>query len=147
MRQKSDIQFIFPIFKAIIKNLIGTKIVSLFTNNGVEYIGLTSYLNQNGINHLTSPPHTHEHNGILERKHRHIVETGLTLLHDSNMSNEFKSYAFQTAVYLINRMTTPLLKNKSPFEIMFKQRPNYLKLRIFGCLCYLWTKPFSTRKL
>lgn len=39
---KSDMQFI------IVENLIGNEIVSLFTNNGGEYIGLTSFLNQHG---------------------------------------------------------------------------------------------------
>jgi transposase InsO family protein len=33
-----------------------------------------------GISHLTSPPHTPEHNGFAERRHRHIVDTGLSLL-------------------------------------------------------------------
>jgi hypothetical protein len=33
-----------------------------------------------GIHHRLICPHTHEQNGTVERRHRHIVETGLTLL-------------------------------------------------------------------
>jgi hypothetical protein len=33
-----------------------------------------------GIAHRVSCPHTHQQNGSTERKHRHIVETGLALL-------------------------------------------------------------------
>lgn len=45
---------------------------------------------------------------------------------------------FQAVVYLINRMPTPLHSLKSSFEVLFKSPPNYLKLRVFGCLCFKW---------
>ena len=51
------------------------------------------------------------------------------------------------AVYLINRMPTTHLKNKCPHEILFGSTPNYLNLRIFGCLCYPWLRPYSQNKL
>ena len=51
------------------------------------------------------------------------------------------------AAYLINRQPTPLLQNKSPFEVLFRQQPNYLKLWKFGYLCYPLTKPYNTHKL
>lgn len=38
------------------------------------------YISEHGISYLTSPLHTPEHNGLAERKHRHIVETGLMML-------------------------------------------------------------------
>ena len=41
-------------------------------------------------------------NGRAERKHRHIVEMGLTLLGQAHMPLKFWSDAFQLAVYLIN---------------------------------------------
>jgi histone deacetylase 1/2 len=75
-----------------------------------------------------------------ERRHRHLVEIGLTLLTDAHMPLSYWPYAFQTATYLINRMPTSTLNNQSPFEKLFNQRPNYLKLKQFGCICYPLTQ-------
>ena len=54
---------------------------------------------------------------------------------------------FQTTSYLINRQPTSLLQNRSPFDALFGQKPNYLKLRKFGCLCYPLTRPYNTHKM
>src|SRR5690606_29702732 len=51
------------------------------------------------------------------------------------------------AVYLINRMPTPNLFLKSPFECLFGSIPNYSKLKIFGCLCFPWLRPYASNKL
>ena len=45
-----------------------------------------------------------EQNGISERKHRHIMEAGLSLLAQSHLSSQFWVDAFKTAIYLINRL-------------------------------------------
>lgn len=71
----------------------------------------------------------------------------MTLLHDSNLPLTYWPHAFHTAAYLINRQTTPLLHNISPYQALFNQPPNYLKLRKFGCLCYPLTKPYNHHKL
>jgi hypothetical protein len=48
-------------------------------------------------------------NGYSERRHRHIVETGLALLTHASLPLSFWSQAFSTTVYLINRMPTKTL--------------------------------------
>ena len=40
------------------------------------------------------------------------------------------------AAHLINRTPTPLLHNKTPFEILFNQPPSYDAIRTFGCLAF-----------
>lgn len=40
------------------------------------------------------------------------------------------------ACHLINRTPTTLLKNKSPYEVLFGKMPSYAAVRVFGCLCY-----------
>ncbi|CAA7017709.1 unnamed protein product [Microthlaspi erraticum] len=123
------------------------KIRTLYSDNGGEFIALRSFLSDNGISHFTSPPHTPEHNGIAERKHRHVVETGLTLLGQSSMPTSYWYYAFSTAVYLINRFPSPTIENHTPYEKLFQQPPNYLKLRVFGCFCFSWLRPYTSHKL
>lgn len=63
------------------------------------------------------------------------------------MPKTYWSYAFATAVYLINRLITPVLGNESPYAKLFGQFPNYHKLRIFGCQCFPWLRPYAQHKL
>ena len=107
-------------------------------------MGLKDYLSTASISHLTSPPHTPEHNGYSKRRHRHIVEIGITLLSHASLPLTFWPHAFNTTVYL---MSTPTLNLSTPFELIFKTKPNYAKLKIFRCLCYPWLRPYSSHKL
>ena len=52
-----------------------------------------------------------------------------------------------TAVYLINRLPTPILQNKSPYQLVFNQEPEYGLLKNFGCACYPCLRPYTTSKL
>jgi hypothetical protein len=60
---------------------------SLTKSNVCNLIGVVNtahfqkFFSNKGITHRLSCPHTHQQNGAIERKHRHIVETGLALLH------------------------------------------------------------------
>ncbi|KAM1666313.1 hypothetical protein ACFX1X_045967 [Malus domestica] len=147
MKHKSDVFSIFTTFKALVENYFHTKIITFYSDGGGEYVKLKHFLSTNGITHLTTPPQTPEHNGVTERRHRHVVETGLTLLHQASLPLTYWSYAFKTAVYLINRMPTHVLNNISPYKALFGDLPNYIKLRVFGCLCFPWLRPYNSNKL
>ena len=43
-------------------------------DNGGGFLDLRSLLATHGITHLTTPPHTLEHNGYSEHLHQHIIE-------------------------------------------------------------------------
>lgn len=138
--------------KSNVADVFNQRIITLYSDNGVGgggggYQALDNFLAINGISHLNTRPHTPEHNGYSKRCHRHIVETSLSLLSHASLPLTYWTYAFATAVYLINRMPNPTLKLSSPYERLFGTVPNYTKLRVFGCLCYLWLGPYSKHKL
>src|SRR3954465_8580378 len=110
--------------------------LSLFILTMEENFRPYPFFPKNGMSHLTSPQHTPEHNGYSERRHRHIVETGLSLLTHASMPLTYLSHAFTTAVYLIHTLPPPTLNLLSPYIKLFGTPPNYTKLRSCGCLCH-----------
>ena len=147
LRHKSDVHSTFVQFTTMVENQFSCKLKNLYSDNGGEFIKLRSFLTTRGISHYTTAPHTPQQNDTIERHHRHVVETGMTLLHHASVPSTYWTYALATAVYLINHLPTPLLSYKSPFEVLSGRTPNYHKLRTFGCQCYPWLVPYRTNKL
>jgi histone deacetylase 1/2 len=138
---------VFLQFQAHIERLLKTKIISVQSDWGGEYHNLNTFFQKLGISHRVSCPHTHQQNGIAERKHRHIVETGLTLLAYACVPFCYWSDAFTTACFLINRLPTRLLHMKTPLELLLHETPDYTFLKVFGCACWPHTRPYNNHKL
>lgn len=92
-------------------------------------------------------PHTHHQNGVVERKHRHVVDLGLTLLSHASLPLKFWDHAFLTAVYLINRLPTMSLNQNIPYAVLFNQNPDYGCLGAFGCACFPLLRPYNPHKV
>ena len=44
-------------------------------------------------------------------------------------------------------MPSKVLHFDSPYSLIFSKQPNYKSLRIFGCLCYPFVRPYNNHKL
>ena len=117
------------------------------TDWGGEYRKLNTFFQNIGIEHHLSCPHTHQQNGSAERKHRHVVETGLTLLAQASMPLRFWDEAFHTACFLINRLPTRTINMNTPLQRLFGTAPDYTFLRTFGCACWPCLRPYNNHKL
>ena len=104
-------------------------------------------LSSHSIVHQSSCPYTQAQNGIAKCKHRHLIETAITLLHHSSVPINFWFDAIATATFLINRMPSSILHHKTPFEMLFRILPDYLLFKVFGCQCFPWLKPYTPHKL
>jgi hypothetical protein len=71
--------------------LFDHKVLAIQTDwgGGGEYHKLRNFFERIKISHHVSCPRTHQQNGSAERKHRHIVETGLPLLAHTSMPLKF----------------------------------------------------------
>ncbi|KAH9751748.1 retrovirus-related pol polyprotein from transposon RE1 [Citrus sinensis] len=143
---KSEALDTFKFFKNLVEKQIGCSVKALQSDWGGEYRSFQQFLAQEGVVFRHSCPHTHHQNGVVERKHRHIVETGLTLLAQATIPLSFWWESFHTASFLINRMPTSILNNLSPFTKLYGRKPDYHFLRTFGCSCYPFLRPYSQHK-
>lgn len=125
------------------------KIKTFQSDGGTEFVNhnVRSLFEANGMFHRLSWPYTPQQNGRAERKHRHIVETGLAMIFNSRIPNAYWVDAFSSAVYIINRLPTKVLDGKSPFELLFSQVPHYSNFRAYGCLVFPYLRDYSENKL
>jgi hypothetical protein len=137
----------FHDFQQLVERQFNRKILAVQTDWGGEYQSLNSFFKRVGISHHVSCPHAHQQNGSAERKHRHIVEVGLSLLAHASMPLKFWDEAFATTVFLINRLPSRVIQGQTPFERLFTNPLDYSFLRTFGCACWPNLRPYNTRKL
>jgi hypothetical protein len=89
-----------------------------------------------GIVLETTCPHTPQQNGVVERKHRHLLETARALKFEANLPTKFWGECVLTATHVINRTLSEVINNKTPFEVPYNLKPDYEHMRVFGCLAY-----------
>jgi len=94
-----------------------------------------------------SYPYTPAQNGLDERKHRHITETGLTILFHSYVPLRFWVDAFSTITFIINRLPTLTFDGLSSFKILYSKSPTYSNFHPFGCLVFPYLRDYAPHKL
>lgn len=68
LKRKSDTKDVFIRFKALVEFFLRNKLKLYISYGGGEYIALKDFLGINDVSHLTTPPHTPEHNVYAERR-------------------------------------------------------------------------------
>lgn len=137
MVHKSKVFSIFPQFQCMVECYFTSKIKIIKSDWGGEYHKLDNFFAQLGIIHRLPCPQTHQQNGAIERRHCHIVQTSLSLLAHSSVPFKYWPFAFDTAVYFINRLPTKVLHGHSPLHKLFNQSPNCLSLRFLVVCVFL----------
>jgi hypothetical protein len=103
LRSKSEVYKYFLEFQRLVERQFDRKILAVQFDWGGKYEKLNSFFRNIDIAHQLSCPHTHQQNGVAERKHHHIMEMGLALL-AALMPLKYRDEAFLAVTYLINRI-------------------------------------------
>ncbi|KAG8480457.1 hypothetical protein CXB51_024633 [Gossypium anomalum] len=138
LKQKSEVFEAFNKFKALAENQSGCKIKALRTNNGTGYLSerFQKLCEQAGIHHQLTTVYTSQQNGVCERKNRTVLDMARCLLFESKLPSKFWAEVFNTSVYLLNKLPTVAVKEKTPFEAWHRIKPSISHLKVFGCVCY-----------
>jgi hypothetical protein len=149
LKHKSDTFVTFQQFTALVQTQFQHSIQTFRTDCGGEFTSteFNTFCANKGIIHQLSCPHTPQQNGVAERKHRHLIQCALALLSQSKLPIPYWSYAVSTAAHVINKLPTPNLSNKSPWECLFHTKPTLTHLRAFGSQCFPLLTPYNKHKL
>ncbi|KAJ9538497.1 LOW QUALITY PROTEIN: hypothetical protein OSB04_031230 [Centaurea solstitialis] len=74
-------------------------------------------------NHL--PPYPPQRNGVAR-----------ALRFEANLPTTFWGECVLMATYIINRIPSKVINDKTPYEVLFGRLPEYDHMRVFGCLAY-----------
>ena len=114
------------------------KVKILRSDNGTEFKNsqMNEFCKYEGIFHQFSAPGTSQHNGVVERKNRTLIEAGRTMLEEANLPTYFWEEAITTACFtqnctLINR------HGVTPYQSLKGKKPSLKHLHIFGCKCFV----------
>jgi len=112
-------------FITFAQNQFQASIKTIRVDNELEFISMHDFFFlKKGIECQRTCVYTPQQNGVVERKHRHDLNTTRALLFQSNLPLEFWGECVLTDTYIINCLPPPLLKNESPFELLYNQPPS-----------------------
>ena len=146
MKQKLEVAGVFQNFKALVENQANCSIKVIRSDNGTEYTS-NKFCVESRIVHQLTVTYSPQQNGVSERKNRTIMEMTRCLLFEKKMPKCFWAEAVNTAVYLLNRLPTKAVKNKTSFEAWYGVKPAVEHLKVFGSLCYTHVPDVKRDKL
>ena len=138
LKNRQDILASFKTLYHLVKCQTGVRISKLRTDNGSEYLSkvFQHFLSNKGIQHDLTAPYCPEQNGVAERDNRTIVESARSMLLHRNMPLESWGEAVNTAVYILNRVSSRTILGSTPFQLWYGEKPDISHCREFGSLCY-----------
>ena len=102
----------------MVENQVDCKIKVLRSDNETKYTSdqFEMFCFEAGTEHQLTITYTPQQNGMSERKNRTVMEMSRCLLFEKKLPKSFWAKAVNTSIYLLNRLSTKALKNKTPFE-------------------------------
>eukprot|EP00048_Salpingoeca_helianthica_P013906 m.210806 g.210806 ORF g.210806 m.210806 type:complete len:208 (+) comp15559_c1_seq1:2011-2634(+) len=95
------------------------------------------FLLKRGVQQRTSPPYTHERNGIVERAIQTLSGMARGLVQQAGLDMRYWFLAYQHAAFVRNRSPTSAFGGDSPLFVLTGQHPPIDKLRRFGCTVHV----------
>lgn len=90
---KSNAFHVLKAFILMVENQFSTTVKTIRSDNGLEFTSneTTLFFQSKGIIHQKSCPYTPQQNGVVERKHKFILETARALLFQSKLPVKYWS--------------------------------------------------------
>ncbi|GJW30438.1 retrovirus-related pol polyprotein from transposon TNT 1-94 [Tanacetum coccineum] len=133
--------------KKKMENLNEVKMKELRSDNGTEFRNhkLEEFCDEKCISQNFSSPCTPEHNGVVERRNKTLIEAARTMLNSANLPKQFWREVVNTACYTQNRSIIVKRHQKIAYDVRGRS-PNMSYFHVFGCLVHIHNHREHLRK-
>jgi hypothetical protein len=127
-------------FLVLVKNQHNTTVKQWMSDAGGEYKSdvFMKTLKDNGIKVLQSVPYTPQQNGHAECFMHTCMDKAQAMHLDACFPQSWWEFSVEQAVHVYNRTSVRCLKWCTPYELLYKEKPDIHHLRIFGCAAYVY---------
>lgn len=149
LKEKSEAFNKFKRFKNLVEQDSGATIQTFRTDRGGEFVSqeFNTFCDGSGIRRHLTAPYTPQQNGVVERRNQTLMEMTRSILKHMRVPNFLWGEAMRHSPYLLNRVATRSLIDKTPYEMFRSRKPNISHLRVFGCIGYAKTEAPNLKKL
>ena len=104
----------------------GVQIKRLRSDHGSEFMSnqFTVFLQQQGTECCLTMVDTPQHNGVAKSLNCRLMEHACAILHQANLPKTLWAKAVLHMVWLKNRTSTKALGTVTPYEKLYKEKPN-----------------------
>ncbi|XP_051163516.1 uncharacterized protein LOC127282958 [Leptopilina boulardi] len=148
MEHKNEAGNIIKQFVEMVKTQFNKTPKCIRSDRGKEYVNqdLQNYLKNKGVKLQYTVSYSPQQNGVAERKNRSLLEMARCMMLDANLEKKYWAETVNTANFLQNRLPTRITA-KTPYELMYSNKPDLKNLHIFGCDAYAQIPKELRRKL
>jgi hypothetical protein len=142
LQEKSQTQETLKRFLRRAQNEFGLRIKKIRSDNGTDFKNsqIEGFLEEEGIEHEFSSPHTPQQNSVVESKNRTLLDMARTMLDEYKTPDRFWVEAINTACYSIYRLYHHRILKKTSYELLTGKKSNVSYFRVFGSKCFILIK-------
>ncbi|KAL3373978.1 hypothetical protein AABB24_005776 [Solanum stoloniferum] len=149
LKHKYDVSMSIQPFLKFFKNQFAKTIKVIQTDNGTEFVNSVceTMFKEMRVIHQRSCPYTPQQNGVVERKHRHLLEVTRALRFQAKIPLQFWGHCMLAASHIINRLPSSVLNFQTPYEKLYGRKPDLSHFRTIGCLCFAKVLPANDKMM
>jgi transposase InsO family protein len=109
------------------------------SDNGTEFrnASFDEFCLEHGIDQQFSAMRVPQHNGVVERKNRTLVEMARMMLDEHRTLRRFWADAISTTCYISNQIFLRSILHLTPFKLRFGRKHSVSHFSPFGCNCFV----------
>ncbi|CAM6116227.1 unnamed protein product [Calypogeia fissa] len=139
LKKKGEVFETFKHFKLHVEVKFPFKISSLRSDRGGEYTSerFNRFCHSQGIHRQLTVARTPHQNGVAERKNRTLLELVRSLSIAANIPAHLWEEMVRAGNYINNRCSTRALHQSTPFEALFRYKPDVRNFKVIGSTAFV----------